>query len=114
MKEIQPNSNTEYKELMQNLLSAGQIKYKYAVRLQTILQKANGKGTNEISGFLGINPSTVSLYIRRYNEYGIDSLLRDKTRKPGKKPISQEKIDELCKIVCIEKPKDETHWSVRT
>ncbi|GHT99198.1 hypothetical protein FACS1894142_6510 [Spirochaetia bacterium] len=56
----------------------------------------------------------MSLYIKRYNEYGIDSLLRDKTRKPGKEPVSQERKDELCKIVFTGKPKDETYWSVRT
>jgi transposase len=114
MKEIQPELNAEDKDIMEKLLSAGQIKYKYGVRLQTVLQRANGKGTGEISDFLGIHPSTVSLYINRYNQYGIDSLLRDKTRKPGKEPISQEKKDEICKIVCTERPKDETHWSTRT
>jgi transposase len=114
MKELQPQMSAEDKDIMQKLLSAGQIKYKYAVRPQTVLQRANGEGTGEISDFLGIHPSTVSLYINRYNRYGIDSLLRDKTREPGKEPISQEKKDEIRKIVCTEKPKDETHWSVRT
>jgi transposase len=114
MKEIQPNLETEDKEMMEKLLSAGQLKYKYAVRLQTVLQRAKGKGTKEISEFLAIHPSTVSLYINRYNQYGIDSLLRDKTRKPGKAPIGQEIKDRLARIVCTEKPKDETHWSCRT
>jgi transposase len=114
MKEIIPQLHADDKDLIEKLLSAGQIKFKYAVRLQTILHRANGKGTNDIADFLGINPSTVSLYVKRYNECGIESLLRDKTRKPGKRPIAQEKKNELLKIVCTEKPHDETHWSVRS
>jgi transposase len=54
------------------------------------------------------------LYINRYNSFGIESLLRDKTRKPGKEPISQDIKDEICRLVCNEKPKNETHWGCRT
>ena len=70
--------------------------------------------TGEISEFLGIHQSTVGLYINRYNSYGIDSLLFDRTRKPGKEPISQEIKNEIYRLVCNEKPNGETHWSCRT
>jgi transposase len=95
-------------------LSAGEIKHKHAIRLQTILLRNKGKGTGDIAEFLGLHQTTVSLYINRYDEWGIHALLRDKTRKPGKEPIGQEIKEELCRIVCKEKPKDETHWSIRT
>jgi transposase len=39
--------------------------------------------------------------------------LRDKTRKPGREPISQEVKNEICRLVCNEKPAGETHWSCR-
>jgi transposase len=114
MKELQPNLNPEDKKLMENLLSTGHIQYKFAVRLQTILLRARGKGTAEIAEFLGIHQSTVSLYINRYNTNGIESLLKDKTRKPGKKPISQGIKNKIYRLVCNEKPKGETHWSCQT
>jgi transposase len=114
MKALQPNLNAEDKDLMEKLLAAGHVQFKYAVRLQTVLLRAKGKGTSEISEFLGINQATVSSYINRYNIYGIDALLRDKTRKPGKEPISQEVKNEICRLVCNEKPAGETHWSCRT
>jgi transposase len=113
MKELQPQLNSEDKELMEKLLSAGHIEHKYAVRLQTILLRARNKGTREISEFLSIHQSTVGLYINRYNTYGIESLVKDKTRKPGKEPVSQDIKDEICRLVCNEKPKGETHWSCR-
>ena len=114
MKTLQPQLNSEDKELMEKLLSAGHIEYKYAVRLQTVLLRAKGKGTGEISDFLGIHQSTVGLYINRYNTYGINSLLRDMTRKPGKEPISQDIKNKIYRLVCDEKPAGETHWSCRS
>ena len=91
MKALKPNLDPEDKELMEKLLSQGHIEQRFAVRLQTVLLRARGKGTEEIADFLGMHPSTVSLYINRYNTFGIDSLLHDKTRKLGKEPVSQKK-----------------------
>jgi len=100
--------------MMQRLLSTGHLEQKFAQRLQTVLLREKGKGTGEIAEFLGMNRATVSAYINRYNTYGINSLLNDKTRKPGKEPVSQEIKNEIYRLACNEKPKDETHWSSRT
>jgi transposase len=40
--------------------------------------------------------------------------LKDKTRKPGKAPVSEETKNKLCTIACNEKTKDAAHWSVRS
>jgi hypothetical protein len=47
------------------------------------------------------------------NEGGLNALLTDKTRKPGKAPISIEVKNELCTLVCNERPEQGTHWSTR-
>jgi transposase len=114
MKALQPQLSQEDKDLMEKLLSTGHLEQKYAQRLQTILLRARGKETTDIADFLGIHQSSVSTYINRYNALGINSLLHDKTRKPGKKPVSQDIKNEICRLVCNEKPKGETHWSSRT
>ena len=114
MEKLQVKLNAEDKDLMEKLLSTGHLKQKYAQRLQTILLRARNKGTNEIADFLGLHPCTVSLYINRYNTSGINSLLQDKTRKPGNEPISQEIKNKVITLACNEKPKNETHWSCRT
>jgi hypothetical protein len=41
----------------------------------------------------------------------MDSLLKDKTRKPGKAPIGEELKNEICRTACKEKPLNATHWS---
>ena len=104
MKQLEVNLNAEDKDIMEKLLAAGQLKHKYAVRLQTVLLRAKGKGSPDISDFLGIHPCTVSLHINRYNNFGIDSLLRDKTRKPGTKPITQEVKNKIYQLACNKVP----------
>jgi transposase len=113
MKALRPNLNPEDNYLMEKLLSAGHIEHKYAVRLQTVLLRSKGEKPGDIAHFLGIHQSTVGLYINRYNEHGINSPLQDRTRKPGKEPISQDVKNEIYRLVCHEKPKGETHWSCR-
>jgi hypothetical protein len=49
---------------------------------------------------LGIHPMTVSLYVKRYNAGGIEALVADKTRKPGKAPVSEELKNKICTTAC--------------
>ncbi|GHT90787.1 IS630 family transposase [Spirochaetia bacterium] len=98
---------------METLLSEGHIAFKYAVRIQTVLNRARGRTTNEIAEILGINNNTVSDHVRRFNQGGVEALLGDKTRLPGKEPVSEELKDELTRLVCQEKPENATHWSTR-
>jgi len=51
--------------------------------------------------------------ISRSNDGGAGALLRDKTRKLGKKPVSQQTKETVCRIVCTGRPEGETHWSCR-
>jgi transposase len=112
-REIFPTATDEDITLMDTILAVGNIQHKYAVRLQAVLSRARKRSTNDTAAFLGINIVTVSKYVHRFNEGGVDSLLRDKTRLPGKKPIPVEVKNELSRIVCSEKPEDATHWSSR-
>jgi hypothetical protein len=52
--------------------------------------------------------------VKRYNTGGIQSLVCDKTRKPGKAPIPEALKNKICETAWAEKPADATHWSVRS
>jgi transposase len=112
-KVILPQVNEKDIMLMETLLSKGHIEYKYAVRLQTVLNRAKGISTTTIASVLNINLNSVSNYVKRYNEGGVEALLCDKTRKPGKTPIPTAVKNKLAQFVCQEKPKNGTHWSTR-
>lgn len=112
-REVLPNASDEEITMMESILAEGRISHKYAVRVQTILNRAQGRSTNDIAAFLHIDPVTVSRYVRRFNEGGVNALLRDKSRKPGKAPVSEELKNEITRVVCKEKPENATHWSTR-
>jgi hypothetical protein len=65
-REVLSRLDEEDKSLMEKILAAGKIRHKFAVRIQTVLHRADGKESNELAKFPGIHPMTVSLYVRRY------------------------------------------------
>jgi transposase len=101
---IIPNTSDKDLRVMETLLSAGHIEHKYAVRLQTVINRTKGIPTNTAARVLGIDLNSVSNYVKRYNEGGIESLLKDKTRKPGKAPVTLEVKNRLTEAACTEKP----------
>ena len=44
---------------------------------------------------------------------GVDGLLRDKTRKPGKAPIPAETVARVVALTCADPPHAATHWTGR-
>jgi hypothetical protein len=50
---------------------------------------------------------------RRFAEEGIDGLLRDKTRKPGKAPVPETTVQRIVTLTCSEPPGEATHWTGR-
>lgn len=112
-KEVLPIASEVDIEFMNTLLRKGHIRHKYAVRIQAVLNRASGTPTQEIASQLHIDMTTVSRFARRFNQGGVEALLSDKTRRPGKVPIAVDMKNEISRIVCQEKPKDATHWSTR-
>jgi transposase len=113
-RDVRPVITEEDMKVMEGLLSAGKVRHKYAVRIQTVLNRARGCSTVEVAKVLGINPVTVSRHVHRYNAGGIADLLRDLPRGAASPKISDATKNELTRIVCTEKPADGTHWSVRS
>jgi transposase len=50
---------------------------------------------------------------QRFAEAGVDGLLRDKTRKPGKTPLLAETVAKVLALPCAEAPGEATHWTGR-
>ena len=44
---------------------------------------------------------------------GVDGLLRDKTRPPGKTPIAPERVAEIVRLTHTPPPGEATHWTLR-
>src|ERR1700724_2618577 len=50
---------------------------------------------------------------QRFAEQGVDRLLRDKTRKPGKKPLPAATGAKAMPLACGNPPRQATHWTGR-
>ena len=83
-------------------------------RANIVLATADGLGTNAIMKRTGKSKPCVWRWQERYLEEGVDGLLHDKTRPPGKKPLSAAVKRKVLSKTAAETPSNATHWSVRS
>ncbi len=86
---------------------------KHVWRARIILLSADGKGTHAIMSASGKSKVCVWRWQERFMEEGVDGLLRDKTRPPGKPPLSPERIAEIVRLTQTPPPHEATHWTLR-
>jgi hypothetical protein len=60
MKEVLPQATAEEITIVEKIPAAGNVKHKYAVRIQTVLNRSRLKSTGEIASMLNIHSITVS------------------------------------------------------
>jgi hypothetical protein len=54
-REIMPMASADDIEFMEGVLATGDIKHKYAVRVQAVLSRARKQSTNDTAAILGID-----------------------------------------------------------
>jgi transposase len=86
---------------------------KHAARARVIVATADGCGTNEIMRRSGLSKPVVWRWQERFMHEGIDGLLRDKTRKPGKPPLPAATVQRVLDLTLTDPPGETTHWTVR-
>src|SRR5258706_6984129 len=93
------------------LIGARKTPSKVVWRAKIVLATADGHGTNEIMRRTGRSKPCVWRWQERYVEEGVDGLLRDKTRPPGKKPLPVALKRKVLAKMASEPPPNATHWS---
>jgi len=86
---------------------------KHVARAKVILATAVGCGTNEVMRRSGLSKPVVWRWQERFMDDGVDGLLRDKTRKPGKPPVPTATVRRVLDLTLSEPPGETTHWTVR-
>ncbi len=86
---------------------------KHIFRTRIILLSADGRSVLEVAQRAGASRPAVWRWQRRFAEEGVDGLLRDKTRKPGKAPLGKEIEQRIVTLTCVEPPHEATHWTAR-
>ena len=86
---------------------------KHVARARIILASAEGLEVAEIARRAGLSRPAVWRWQQRFAEAGVDGLLRDKTRKPGKPPTPDATVQGVVALTCGEPPDEATHWTGR-
>src|SRR2546422_5295944 len=82
-------------------------------RAQIILATADGCGTVEIMRRSGKAKPVVWTWQARFMAEGVDGLLRDKPRKPGKPPLPAATVQRVVDLVTGPPLGESTHWTGR-
>jgi transposase len=87
--------------------------HKHVQRARIILLSADRLAAAEIARKTGVSRPTVWRWQQRFAEAGVMGLLRDKTRKPGRKPLPAATVAKILALPCGEPPGQTTHWTGR-
>src|SRR6516225_2372337 len=104
----------EDRERLEGLVRDRNTPQKIVWRSQIVLLAGEGIGAVEVATRVGKSVLTVRRWRRRYAAKGVDGLLKDAARPPGRKPLTARKIQQVVNLTLNEKPPDATHWSERT
>jgi transposase len=104
----------EDRERLERLVKGRNTPQKIVWRSRIVLLAGEGNGAVAVARRVGKSVLTVRRWRRRYAAKGVDGLLKDATRPPGRKPLTARKIKQVVNLTLNEKPPDATHWSERT
>jgi transposase len=86
---------------------------KHVARARIILGSAERLSVAEIARRAGVGRPAVWRWQRRFVEAGVEGLLRDASRKPGKAPLGDALVYRVVGLTCTEPPGEATHWTGR-
>ena len=86
---------------------------KHVQRARIILVSAQRLPVLEVAHRTGASRPAVWRWQARYAEKGVEGLLRDKTRPPGKARLTTATVAKVLALTCSEPPGETTHWTGR-
>ena len=86
---------------------------KHVQRARIVLYSADRLPVQEVARRASVSRPAVWRWQARYAEQGIEGLLRDRTRKPGRAPLSAKVVAKVMDLTCSEPPGHATHWTGR-
>ncbi len=86
---------------------------KHVQRARIVLLSADRLPVLAVARQTDASRAAVWRWQQRFTEEGVDGLLRDKTRKPGKKPLPAATVAKILALPCGKPPRQATHWTGR-
>ncbi len=86
---------------------------KHVQRARIVLHSADRLPALEISRRAGVSRPAVWRWQRHYAEEGVERLLREGSRKPGKAPVAVATVAKVLALTSADPPAETTHWTGR-
>jgi len=86
---------------------------KHVQRASIVLLSAERLPVLEVARRVGVSRPAVWRWQKHYAEAGVDRLLREGSRKPGKAPVPPATVAQVVALTCTEPPGEVTHWPGR-
>ena len=86
---------------------------KHMQRARIVLESADRLPALEISRRAGVSRPAVWRWQRHYAEEGVERLLREGSRKPGKAPVAVATVAKVLALTNADPPDETTHWTGR-
>jgi transposase len=86
---------------------------KHAQRAKIVLLSGERLPVLEVARRADVSRPAVWRWQVRFAEQGVEGLLRDKTRKPGRAPLPTTTVAKVLALTCSEPPGAVTHWTGR-
>ena len=110
---VEVRLNPGDRERLEAVVGDPKSSQKHVWRAKIVLLTADDLGTHEIMRRTGKSKPSVWRWQERFMTDGVDGLLRDKTRPPGKPPVPAAIVAKVVEKTLHETPPEATHWTGR-
>jgi transposase len=98
---------------LERIVADRNSRQKHVYRARIVLTAGSGSGSTRIARTVGKSEPTVRRWLARFAAEGVDGLLYEATRPPGKQPLPKTTVARVVQMTLHELPPDATHWSAR-
>jgi transposase len=105
--------SAEDRQRLASILADRNRPQKHVARARIILVSAERLDVAGVARRAGLSRPAVWRWQQRYAEAGVDGLLRDQTRPPGKPRTPDATVQRVMALTCGEPPGEATHWTGR-
>lgn len=103
----------EEKKQLESIVRSRSLPYGLVTRAQIVLLAAQSFSNRSIAEKVGLSVQSVCKWRQRYLQHGLSGLY-DEIRPGRPRSISDEQVAELIRKTLNTKPRDGTHWTIRS
>ena len=101
------------RQRLNGIVAAPLSPQKHVWRARIVLLSSDGLGTTAVMAATSKSKTCVWRWQERFMHEGVDGLLRDKSRPPGRAPVPIDRVAQIVRMTQDPPPHEATHWTAR-